>query len=51
MEATKSTNENIGMLIDPKDVESIIDESLGLSDNVEAIYDEGNGIDIVRRFK
>ena len=51
MEATKSTNENIGMLIDPKDVESIIDESLGLSDSVEAIYDEGNGIDIVRRFK
>lgn len=43
----KSSQENngadISMLVDPNVVNNIIDESLGLLDSVEAIFDDGNG--------
>lgn len=44
-------DKDIGMLIDPSSVHYIIDESLGLLDSVEAIYDDGNGVNVARRFK
>ena len=44
-------NQNIGLLIDPSDVQDIIDKALGLFDSVEAIYAEGGGVDILPRYK
>lgn len=41
---------NIAVLIDPSEVEEIIDEALGLADSVEAVYEEGNGVSVPRRF-
>ncbi|MEE0943280.1 MAG: hypothetical protein UIB63_09235 [Methanobrevibacter sp.] len=43
-------DEDIAMLVDPSEVQDIIDEALGLMDSVEAIYDEGMGVNVHRRF-
>lgn len=44
-------DEDIAMLVDPSEVQDIIDEALGLMDSVEAIYDEGMGVNVHRRFR
>ena len=44
-------DQSIAVLIDPSEVQDIIDEALGLMDSVEAIYAEGMGVNVHRRFK
>ena len=43
-------DEHISILVDPNEIGEIIDEVLGLNDSVEAVYEEGNGVSVPRRF-
>jgi hypothetical protein len=43
-------DEPISVLIDQSEIGEIIDEALGLNDSVEAVYVEGNGVTVPRRF-
>lgn len=51
LENKNDTDEDISLLIDPSLIQDKIDEALGLLDSVEAIYDEGEGLNITKRFK
>lgn len=43
-------DEPISILVDPNEIGEIIDEILGLNDSIEAVYEEGNGVSVPRRF-
>ena len=49
----KTNNPDIAedIMVNPNKVEEIIDKALGLFDSVEAIYDEGGGVDILQKYQ